>query len=40
MFTAKNKRKGKKDMADINELIQVRREKMQKLIDNGVHVHP
>lgn len=27
-------------MADINELIQVRREKMQKLIDNGVHVHP
>ena len=27
-------------MADINELIGVRREKMQKLIDNGVHVHP
>lgn len=27
-------------MADIKELMQVRREKMQKLIDNGVNVHP
>ena len=27
-------------MADINELMQVRKEKMQKLIDNGVSVHP
>ena len=27
-------------MADIKELMQVRRDKMQKLIDNGVNVHP
>lgn len=27
-------------MADINELMQVRKEKMQKLIDSGVNVHP
>ena len=27
-------------MADINELMQVRKEKMQKLIDNGINVHP
>ena len=27
-------------MADINELMQVRKDKMQKLIDNGVSVHP
>lgn len=26
-------------MADIKELMQVRRDKMQKLIDNGVNVH-
>ncbi len=27
-------------MADINELIQVRKEKMQKILDSGVSVHP
>ena len=27
-------------MADINELMQVRREKMQKIIDSGNSVHP
>ena len=27
-------------MADIKELMQVRRDKMQKLIDNGVNVPP
>lgn len=27
-------------MADINELMQVRKEKEQKLKDNGVNVHP